>query len=334
MGLFCGQLLLFTVILHRFGAIATPVAVLLLAIGIAAAMVAVLLAVAGLVQVWSRGRRGAAPALAGLLMGSAALALPLWHLPDLLLRPRLTDVTTAADEPLQFQAALSRRPPGANPLEGVDPAALEEQTAAYPDLRPMALERSANQVFDLVRSAVERLGWTVIAEQEPSGELPGRIEAVARTPIMGFADDVVIRVTPEGSQTRIDVRSASRFGTHDFGANAGHIRSLFAQVSAGLEEGERMAREIALAKRAQELREAREARLARERAEREAREEAERAELERIMRERTQTQASQNQNSAPDPAQSGAQGGQERRGRQHRPDWFQDPRKFWQQFGG
>ena len=54
----------------------------------------------------------------------------------------------------------------------------------------------------------------------------GVIEAVARTPIMGFRDDVVIRVTPMGQGTRIDVRSASRVGSHDFGANASRIRSL------------------------------------------------------------------------------------------------------------
>ena len=42
---------------------------------------------------------------------------------------------------------------------------------------------------------------------------------------MGFRDDVVIRISPLGKGTRVDVRSASRFGTHDFGANASRIRA-------------------------------------------------------------------------------------------------------------
>lgn len=58
----------------------------------------------------------------------------------------------------------------------------------------------------------------------------GVIEAVARTPIMGFRDDVVIRITPVGQGTRVDMRSASRFGNHDLGANASRIRSLLGDI--------------------------------------------------------------------------------------------------------
>ena len=47
---------------------------------------------------------------------------------------------------------------------------------------------------------------------------------------MGFRDDVMIRVTPIGQGTRLDMRSASRFGTHDLGANASRIRSLLEDI--------------------------------------------------------------------------------------------------------
>ena len=56
------------------------------------------------------------------------------------------------------------------------------------------------------------------------------IEAVARTPIMGFRDDVVIRVSPLGRGARVDLRSASRYGTHDFGANAARLRALLEDI--------------------------------------------------------------------------------------------------------
>ena len=69
--------------------------------------------------------------------------------------------------------------------------------------------------------------WTIGDARSPTtARRDGVIEAVARTPIMGFRDDVVIRVTPMGPGTRIDVRSASRVGSHDFGANASRIKSL------------------------------------------------------------------------------------------------------------
>ena len=63
-----------------------------------------------------------------------------------------------------------------------------------------------------------------------AGRREGRIEAVARTPIMGFRDDVVIRIRPMGTGSRVDVRSASRYGYHDFGANAARVASLIEDI--------------------------------------------------------------------------------------------------------
>src|SRR5207253_1520508 len=57
-----------------------------------------------------------------------------------------------------------------------------------------------------------------------------RIEAVARTPIMGFRDDIVVRIRPAEDGARVDIRSASRYGRHDFGANASRVRSLSEDV--------------------------------------------------------------------------------------------------------
>jgi len=131
------------------------------------------------------------------------------------------------------------RPADANRIVEPDLAAAEEREKAYPDIRPMELERSATEAFDIVHEAVKRLGWT-IALSEPAGDDgPGRIEATYRTLLMGFTDDVAIRVTGDDTRAQIDVRSVSRYGLHDLGANAKRIRTLFAEVKAGLEKGER-----------------------------------------------------------------------------------------------
>ena len=47
---------------------------------------------------------------------------------------------------------------------------------------------------------------------------------------MGFRDDVVVRVSAAGAGARIDVRSASRYGTHDFGANARRVVALLSDI--------------------------------------------------------------------------------------------------------
>ncbi len=73
--------------------------------------------------------------------------------------------------------------------------------------------------------------WRIVDARAPqAGRRDGQIEAVARTPIMGFRDDVVVRVRADGDGARIDVRSASRYGRHDFGANAARIRSLLDDI--------------------------------------------------------------------------------------------------------
>jgi uncharacterized protein (DUF1499 family) len=75
-------------------------------------------------------------------------------------------------------------------------------------------------VFQGAVAAARRMGWTVVATVPAEG----RLEATASTPWFGFVDDVVVRVTPAPQGTRVDVRSVSRVGRSDLGANAKRIR--------------------------------------------------------------------------------------------------------------
>ena len=74
-------------------------------------------------------------------------------------------------------------------------------------------------------AAAEALGWEIIAQDEQAGTL----EAVDTTTIMGFKDDIVIRISREGDSSIIDLRSVSRVGVSDLGANAKRIRAFKAQ---------------------------------------------------------------------------------------------------------
>jgi len=68
------------------------------------------------------------------------------------------------------------------------------------------------------------------------GRRDGRIEAVARTPILGFRDDVVVRVRSDPEGARIDIRSTSRYGRHDFGTNAARIVSLSSAIDDAVDD--------------------------------------------------------------------------------------------------
>ena len=61
----------------------------------------------------------------------------------------------------------------------------------------------------------------------------GRIEATDTTFWMGFKDDVVIRIRPEGSGSRVDMRSVSRVGRSDIGVNAARIAGYLERLQAG-----------------------------------------------------------------------------------------------------
>ena len=238
MALFFVQLLILTVLLHRFGSLATPAALNLLTVSIGGLVLAIIVALVGIVRIWFGGQIGAGQAFAGIAIALIGLALPLYYFSQFFLLPRLTDVETTPRQPMQFSQLAAQRPADANRIVEPDLAAAEIQEKAYPDLRPMELERSATETFDIVHEAVKRIGWTIVLN-EPPGEQPGRIEATDRTMIMGYTDDVLVRVTGDDTHAFIDVRSVSRYGMHDLGANAERIRTLFAEVKAALEKGEK-----------------------------------------------------------------------------------------------
>src|SRR5215210_4469012 len=109
--LFFLQLLVLTVLLHRFGNLATPAALNLLMVSIGGLVLAIVVAVIALIRIWFGGQLGASQAFAGIAIALIGLALPLWYLSHAMLLPRLTDIETTPEQPLQFkQLAALRRP--------------------------------------------------------------------------------------------------------------------------------------------------------------------------------------------------------------------------------
>jgi uncharacterized protein (DUF1499 family) len=119
-----------------------------------------------------------------------------------------------------FTAAEQRRGPGANTLE-VDADAIALQQKAYPDLQTILSEMTIEEAFDRALQVARDMGWDVYHQDLNAGV----IEAVDTTAIMAFKDDVVIRVRSNARGTLLDLRSVSRVGIGDIGANAKRIRA-------------------------------------------------------------------------------------------------------------
>lgn len=93
--------------------------------------------------------------------------------------------------------------------------------APDPRLRTRTYSLAQRDAWNAVlETARAQAGWTVVSADEAKGE----IRAEARTPTLGFVDDVTVRVAAGGAQrTRVDVESASRVGRADLGTNARRI---------------------------------------------------------------------------------------------------------------
>jgi uncharacterized protein (DUF1499 family) len=224
-----GLIALYALALHRYAVIEAPAAFGLLAIGLSVAFVGLCIGVYSIFSTWLRVIRGLRHALAGTLIAAAVLALPAYVIVPGMALPPVHDISTDLADPPAFTAAVFARPDWANTLDHPGPTSdlAEAQARAYPDIVPLDLEMQVEEAFEVAQLVAGELEWTVAARlPPPSPEAEGQIEAVARTMVMGFADDVVIRVRPAGFGARFDVRSVSRYGRSDLGQNAARIRQV------------------------------------------------------------------------------------------------------------
>lgn len=215
-----------TIIIVRSGLLEIRPALVTFAGALTLSVIALLLAFAAFVAIWRDGLLGMGYALTAIGIGIALLAYPA-YLGVLAYRlPWIYDITTDPIDPPRFEALARIRPRDANPIIYAGLSAAEQQHNAYPDIETLEQDASPQAAYDAALAVITKRRWNIVARRPPERGREGRIEAVARTPIMGFREDVVVRVRVDGQGVRIDVRSSSRYGSFDFGTNAARIRSL------------------------------------------------------------------------------------------------------------
>ena len=140
--------------------------------------------------------------------------------------PAIHDISTDLSNPPAFVAVLPLRAEAANPAAYGGAEVAAAQRSAYPDIAPLTLAISPDDAHARALAGARKMGWQIVAFDAASG----RIEATATTFWFGFKDDVVIRVSAIGGASRVDVRSVSRVGKSDAGANAARIRAYLASI--------------------------------------------------------------------------------------------------------
>jgi len=122
------------------------------------------------------------------------------------------DLTTDFQDPPMIRAAPQYV--GADNAGG-NKTVSQIQRDLYPDLQPLYFKENSEAVFDTALEGVKSMGWGILAEDRSGGI----IEAAETTFWFGFVDDVIIRIRAEENGTRVDLRSKSRVGGSDLGAN-------------------------------------------------------------------------------------------------------------------
>ena len=140
------------------------------------------------------------------------------------------DLSTDGDDPPAFVALRETRLKCANGADYSGPRG-DKLRKNYPEIVAPTYAQSPAVVFKASAATAQAMGWAVTAAIEDEG----RIEATATTRLLRFKDDVVIRLRAQDQGTRLDIRSTSRIGGGDLGANAKRIRRFLLDINNRLE---------------------------------------------------------------------------------------------------
>ena len=204
------------------------------AVHLAAAGGAVASMIGAVVALMAGPRLLAVPALLAAAVGGLGVYAPLQMKSLAEANPFIHDVTTDFDEPPAIIAAaeLERRNPpeylGDKSVRDGDRPTAELQREAFPDIQPALYEAAPAIVYNAALDVARSFGWEVLASDVEAGT----IEAAATSFWFGFVDDVIIRVRATPTGTRVDVRSKSRVGGSDLGANAARVRAYLDRLDA------------------------------------------------------------------------------------------------------
>jgi uncharacterized protein (DUF1499 family) len=189
---------------------------------------AILVAFASFVSLWINGGPGFFQAVTAVVIGAGLLGYPGYLAYKGYNLPAIKDITTDPIDPPRFEVVARLRPANSSLYPGLATAELQKE--AWPDIEPLLVTVSAKAAYDGAMAVITKRKWRVVDARAPLPNREGHIEAIARTPIMGFRDDVVVRIRTVREGARVDIRSASRYGYSDFGTNAARVLALIDDI--------------------------------------------------------------------------------------------------------
>jgi uncharacterized protein (DUF1499 family) len=176
----------------------------------------------------TRAPRGRAVAAVASVLGVLVAAPPLVMVYQAQRLPNIHDISTDTNDPPSFVDVLPLRQGARNAVD-YEPETAIQQRRGYPDIAPLRLALPPAEAFERAERAARAMGWQIVAAKPDAL----RIEATDTTLMFGFKDDIVIRIRPQAQGSVVDVRSLSRIGGSDIGANARRVRAFLSKLAAG-----------------------------------------------------------------------------------------------------
>jgi len=181
------------------------------------------------------GKLGIFAMAAALFAGSAGM-VPMKMRELVQNNPFIHEITTDFIDPPAIIAAanLSRKNPaeykGEERVRNSEQTVAEAQREAFPGIEPKFVVGTVDENAEIVRRVIEAMDMEILSNAPTDdGWL---IEATYTSRWFGFIDDFVVRLRQEGAMTRIDVRSKSRVGGSDLGANARRVQEFIERLEA------------------------------------------------------------------------------------------------------
>jgi uncharacterized protein (DUF1499 family) len=223
---------LVSIAIVRFGFLEVKPALATFFGALGCAVLAILTGLAAFVAIWQNGSRGMGRILLAFLISAVVLAYPAYLGLQYRKLPKIHDITTDPIDPPRFEAlARLRAGEGTNPAVYAGLYSAEQQRIAYPEIETVELEVPPQRAYEITLALINKRKWRVVDERAPQARREGRIEAISQTLIMGFREDVSIRIKADGDDSRVDIRSASRYFDSDLGSNAARVSRLIEDIN-------------------------------------------------------------------------------------------------------
>lgn len=222
-------LLVLPVVLYRQRLIETDAFHIAETVALGVALAGLLTALVALARLWQTGDRGWGRAIPALFVSLFCLLPFGWLALEVERYPAVTDVATIERQflPLRLDAATeAMRPPV--------PLAAEHLGVEFPDARSRAYGLGPDRVYAVALGLIAQRGWTVVGQRQPSGLFGEGLINARVTHLLGWRDEVVLRIAMRPGGTGVDMRSVSLDALHDLGANGRRIEEFLNALDAGV----------------------------------------------------------------------------------------------------